>query len=195
MAPLFSTGSHSRSLKRFCSIVLWPLASTTTLARTSARVPASVCDAHADGPVAFEEHLQHAAGLNDLDALLAGVVEHHRVELAADHLPGLRAFVRLVVVEVERRRLLPGRVDELHAVFLDEGAGLHLVEHVQTLEHPIGFGNQRLADVEAREFLALVEANLAPRWARIVETVLPAGPPPTTTTSVSFVSMCFSRLR
>ena len=109
MAPLFSTGSHSRSLKRFCSIVLWPLASTTTFARTSSLRAVLRLDAHADGPVAVEQHFQHAGRLVDLDALLAGVVEHHRVELAADHLPGLRALVRLVVVEVERGRQLAGR--------------------------------------------------------------------------------------
>ena len=49
------------------------------------------------------------------------VVEHHLVELAANDLPGLRALVRLVVPEVERRRLLARRVDELDAVLLDEG--------------------------------------------------------------------------
>ena len=109
MAPLFSTGSHSRSLKRFCSIVLWPLASTTTLARTVLLRAVLVLDADADGPVAVEQHLQHAGRLMDLDAVLAGVVEHHHVELAADDLPGLRALVRLVVVEVERRRQLAAR--------------------------------------------------------------------------------------
>ena len=58
--------------------------------------------AHADGPVAVEQHLQHADPFVHLDAVLAGVVEHHLVELAAQHLPGLRALVRLVVAEVER---------------------------------------------------------------------------------------------
>ena len=77
----------------------------------------------------------------------------------AHHLPGLRAFVRLVVEEIERRRQLAAGIDELHAVLLDEMACLHLVEHVQPLEHPIGLGNQRLADMEARKLLALEQLD------------------------------------
>jgi hypothetical protein len=71
-----------------------------------------------------------------IDAVLAGVLEHHLIELAAHDLPGLRALVRLVVVEVERRRFLAGGVHELHAVLLDEVALLHLLEHVEPLEAP-----------------------------------------------------------
>src|SRR5205085_4029460 len=113
----------------------------------------------ADGPIAVEQHVQHARRLRYLDAVLAGVVEHHRVELAADHLPGLRALVRLVVVEVERGRLLAGGRDELDTKLLDEGAGLHLVEHVKTAEDPVRLGDERLADVEAGEALALEELD------------------------------------
>ena len=36
-------------------------------------MPSSVRDAHADGPLALEEHLQDARPLVDLDAVLAGV--------------------------------------------------------------------------------------------------------------------------
>ena len=68
--------------------------------------------------------------------------------------------MRLVVVEVERRRQFAGGVDELHAVFLDEVAVLHLVEHLEPLEHPVRFGDQRFADVEAREMLALEELDV-----------------------------------
>ena len=92
-------------------------------------------------------------------AVLARVVEHHLVELAADDLPGLRALVRLVVPEVERRRQLAARIDELDAVLLDEVAPLHLRQHVEPLEHPVGLRNQRLADVKARELLALEEPD------------------------------------
>ena len=87
-------------------IDLWPLASTTTLARTSRSAAVLGLDAHADGPVALEQHLQHARAFVDVDAMLAGIVEHQVVELAAAHLPGLRRFVRLVVDEVERLRQL-----------------------------------------------------------------------------------------
>ena len=67
--------------------------------------------------------------------------------------------MRLVVHEIERLGQLAVLIDELHAVFLDEMAGLHLRQHAEPLEHPIGLGNQRLADVKARELLALEELH------------------------------------
>jgi hypothetical protein len=36
--------------------------------------------------------------------VLAGIVEHHLVELAPDHLQGLQALVRLVVVKQKGAR-------------------------------------------------------------------------------------------
>ena len=53
------------------------------------------------------EHGVHAHALVGVDAVLARVLEQHVVELAAHHLPGLRALVRFVVPEVEGRRLAP----------------------------------------------------------------------------------------
>jgi hypothetical protein len=94
-----------------------------------------------------------------VDAVLARVVQHHPVELAADDLPRLRALVRLVVPEVERRREFAARVHELHAVLLDEVASLHLRQHVQPLQHPVGFRNQRFADVKTRKALALEQPD------------------------------------
>ena len=140
----------------------WPLASTTTRARTSLDAAVLALDLHADRAIALEQHVEHAHALVHVDAVLARVVEHHLVELAADDLPGLRALVRLVVPEVERRRQLAVRVDELDAVLLDEVALLHLRQHVQPLEHPVGFRNQRLADVESRKALALEERDRQP---------------------------------
>ena len=135
-----------------------PLASTTTLARTSRSL-----SSHADGPRSPSKMTSmHADAFVRRDAVLARVLEQHLVELAAHDLPGLRALVRLVVPEVERRRLLAARVDELHAELLDEVALLHLLEHAEPLEHPVGLGNQRFADVEAREHLALEELDLQP---------------------------------
>ena len=116
--------------------------------------------------------------------MLAGVVQHQLVELAAAHLPGLAALVRLVVEEVERLAKLAVLVDELHAVLLDEVAPLHLVEHVEPLEHPIRFGDQRFADVEPREVLAFEELHLFPPLAISVAAVEPAGPPPMTMTGL-----------
>ena len=124
--------------------------------------PVLFLDAHADGPIAVEQHLQHAHALVHADALFAGVVQQHLVELAADDLPGLRTLMRLVIDEVERLRELAVLVDELHAVLLDEGAFLHLVEHVQPLEHPVGLRDQRFADVKAREMFALEQLHPMP---------------------------------
>ena len=118
-----------------------------------------VADLHADGAIAFEDHVVHANAFMDVDAVLAGVLEHHLVELAAHDLPRLRTLVRLVVPEVERSRLAPFGVDELHAVLLHEVAGLHLRQHVELLQHPVGLRDQRLADVKARKLLALEQLH------------------------------------
>src|SRR5262249_28280424 len=118
-------------------------------------------NAGADGAGALEQHLQHARRFMDLDALLGRVAQHHQIELAAHDLPGLGALVRLVVPEVEGRRQLALGIDELHAVFLDEMALLHFVQHLEPLEHPIGLGNERLADMEAGKALALAEDDVA----------------------------------
>ncbi len=184
MAPLFSTGSQTRSLQRFCSRPLWPLASTTTFARTSRSRAVLGLDAHADGPVALEQHVEHAHALVRLHAVLAGVVEHHLVELAAHHLPGLRALVRLVVPEVERRRQLAAGVDELHAVLLDEVALLHLVEHVEPLRAPSrsrGSATRRCGSAGSAR--ARTAAPCSPAGRSAWTSSIPAGPPPITTTS------------
>ena len=114
----------------------------------------------ADGAVTLEQHLDHVDAVMRIHAVPARVLQHHVVELAAHHLPGLRAFVRLVVPEVEGRRQLAVGVDELHAVLFDEAALLHLLEHVEPLEDPIRFGDERFANVEARELLALEQRHL-----------------------------------
>jgi hypothetical protein len=92
-------------------------------------------------------------------AVLAGVVEVELVELAAPHLPRLARLVRLVLVEVERLRQLAALVDELHRVLLDEVARLHLLQHPGPLQPVVGVRDHRLADVEAREVLALEQLD------------------------------------
>jgi hypothetical protein len=76
------------------------------LARTSRSAPSSSLHAHAHGAAVLHQHVEHAHALVRVDAVLARVLEHHLVELAAHDLPGLRALVRLVVPEVEGRRQL-----------------------------------------------------------------------------------------
>src|SRR5579883_119674 len=68
--------------------------------------------------------------------------------------------MRFIVVEIEGSRLLALGIDELNTVFLYEGTGLHFVEHLEALEHPVGFRNQRFADVETRKAVALEQLDL-----------------------------------
>ena len=122
----------------------------------------AVLNLHSHGPRPLEQHVEHADLLVGVHAMFAAVVEHHLIELAAHDLPGLRTLVRLVVPEVERRGQLAAGADKLDTVLLDEVAGLHFRQHVEPLEHPVRFGNQRLADVKAREFLALEQRHRQP---------------------------------
>ena len=51
--------------------------------------------------------------------MLAGVVEHQLVKLAAQHLPGARAFVRPMIVEIEWLGKLAVLGDELDRFLAD----------------------------------------------------------------------------
>jgi hypothetical protein len=115
--------------------------------------------ANAYSPAFFEEDFHNPRALVDLDPLLLGVPQHHEIELTSHHLPSLRAFMRLVVEKIERGGYLAAGTDELNAIFLDEMARIHFVEHFEPAEDPIGLRDQRLADVEAREPLALEELD------------------------------------
>ncbi len=112
---------------------------------------------HADGPLPFPQDFEDADPLVHLHAVLAGVVEHHLVEFTAEDLPGLRAFVRLVVVEIKGLRKPAALADELDAVLFYEGAAAHFFEHVEPLEDPICLGDEGFADVKSREVVALEE--------------------------------------
>ena len=68
--------------------------------------------------------------------------------------------MRLVIEEVERLRKLASLVDELNGVLLNEMAPFQLGEHVQPFEYVVGVRDQRLTDMEAREFLAFEELDL-----------------------------------
>ena len=91
--------------------------------------------------------------------MLPGIVEHHLVEFSSRHLPGLRAFVRLVIAEVEGLGELSLLGDELHAVFFDEPAPLKLGKHAEAIEHPEGLGDQRFANVIPGKMLALEQLH------------------------------------
>src|SRR5262249_27318755 len=98
-------------------------------------------DSDADGSIAFKKPIEHARPFMSPNAVLAGVIEHHHVEFTANDLPGLRAVVGFVVPEIKGSRQLAPGIDKLDAVFLDEVAFLHLLQHSQPLEHPVGFRN------------------------------------------------------
>ena len=118
-------------------------------------------DRHTSGSIVIEHYVHHAHAFVRFHAMLARIVQHHLIELAAGHLPGLRALMGFVVPEIKGRRQFAVRVDELHAVLLDEVAVLHFRQHVQALQNPISLGNQRFTDVETRETLALETVKLA----------------------------------
>jgi len=142
-----------------------------------------VGDAHAHGPFPVEDDFAHADAFFSDDAVLAGVLEHHLIEFAAEDLPGLRAFVGVVIGEVEGLGKFAVLADELDGAFFDEWAGLHFVEHVEALEDPVGFGDERFADVKRGKCARSKRRTEWPFWAMRVEAVEPAGPPPITITS------------
>ncbi len=158
----------------FCSSPTLP-AGVDDDASANVALAVSRLNRDADRALAFEQDLEHSRTFVHVHAVLARVVEHHLVEFAAHDLPGLRALVRLVVPEVERRRQLAGRVDELDAVFLDEVAVLHFGQHVQPPQHPIGFGDQRFADVETGEVLAFEQRDVETLVGKQVS--IPSTPP------------------
>src|SRR5262249_46335919 len=63
---------------------------------------------------------------------------------------------------VKRRGHLPAGIDELDAVLLDEAALLHLRQHVEPLQHPVRFGNQRLADMKPWKLFTLEQLHAQP---------------------------------
>ena len=145
--------------------------------------PVLVLNADPRGAIALEEHVDDVHAVKGLDAMFARVVEHHLIELAAHDLPGLRTLVRFVIPEVKRRRELAARVDELHAVLLDEMAPLHLRQHVEPLEHPVCLGMRDSPIWKRGNFSRSKSPTFRPCCARSVDVVDPAGPPPITTTS------------
>jgi hypothetical protein len=101
--------------------------------------------------------------LPDFDALLPRVLEQHGVELAAEHLPGLRALVLDRLKEVERLRDLARDRDELDAVFLRARGLAEPVDDAQAVQREPGVRDERLADVIARKRgLAVHEQHTMP---------------------------------
>ena len=110
--------------------------------------------------VTLEQHIEHHGALDHLDAVVSGVVEHHLVKLAAQHLPRHRALVWVRVAKVEGRRGFAGTTVELDAVFLRKGTFSQPVQHAQPLEGPVGARHERLADLELGRLLPFEKNDL-----------------------------------
>ena len=95
-------------------------------------------------------------------ALLDRVVQHHLVEFATHHLPRLRGRVIEMLEEVERRRNPAVHGRELHAVLLDEAGRAQPVDHPDAFQRKVAIRQQGLADLVAREALALYHEHVAP---------------------------------
>ena len=69
------------------------------------------------------------------DAVFAGVIKHHLVELAAQHLPRLRhRFAVIPIEEIKRLGSMAVGLDEAHAVLLDECRRAQARDHAQAFE-------------------------------------------------------------
>ena len=90
---------------------------------------------------------------------MAAFSEQELIELRPLDVPRAAALARIVLREQKRRRLLAAAADELHADLFDERALLQPFEHAEPLEHPIGFGHQRFADLAARLDVALQQQH------------------------------------
>ena len=113
-----------------------------------------------DDGLAVHDEAGDGRFLADMGALFAGVIEHHLVELGAQHLPGLRDRVLVVAIEkIERLGAATLGLDEAHAVFFHEVRALHFRDHPEALERLEGERDEGFADVVAGEFLALEDEH------------------------------------
>src|SRR5436309_356665 len=111
--------------------------------------------------IGVEGRRLHRRGLVHGDAALLGVLEQDGVELGARHLVGV-VRPRLARQEVERLRAAVFLVVEAGAVLQLEAALLDRRPGAELLEQQHAGGHQRLADVEAREPLALEQRHTQP---------------------------------
>ena len=76
-----------------------------------------------------------------------------------EHLPALTRNLKRIpdfswligLPHVEIERLQGDVLANFPTVLLDEAALLHLRQHVEPLEHPVGLGDERFADVKPRK--------------------------------------------
>ncbi len=118
-------------------------------------------DFHAGDRAVFTDQIADGGLFTHLGALLAGIIEKHLIELAAQHLPGRSGFVFQMLEEVKRQRGAPMRAYKLDTVFPGECRRFHALENSKALERKVTVGKQRLADVIARKLLLLEQHHAA----------------------------------
>ena len=111
------------------------------------------------GAVAREMHLVHGRAKLHVRPFLPGIVQHHPVELASQHLPRDRTLVGIVFMKIERRRSPARTTEKLYAVFPHKRAVPQLIQHAQPLERPVGSGHQRLADLKPGKLRSLEQQH------------------------------------
>ena len=110
--------------------------------------------AHRLDPAHLAVIAQQSNGLGrlaDLSPFLAGVVQQHLVELAAEHLPRHGRLVVHVLEEVKGGRDLALRAGKLHGILPRKGRSVHAFNHTDPLQGEVAERQQRLADVVAGE--------------------------------------------
>ena len=110
--------------------------------------------------ISFEQYFANMYAFFRFHPVFARVGQHHHVELAAHHLPGLGTFVRFVIREIKRCGKFAIRANKLNAMFFHKVALAQLVQHAQLLQNPIRFGNQRFTNVEAWKPFPFKQSNI-----------------------------------
>ena len=89
--------------------------------------------------ITFHQQPVHRRLLANLRAFFARIVEHHLVELRAQHLPCLRDGFAVVAVEkIERLRAPPVGLHKAHAVFFHKVRRPHLWDHPDAFQRAEG---------------------------------------------------------
>ncbi len=115
-------------------------------------------EADAGDPAVLLDRLLDGGVLDDVDTELAGPVQDHRVHVGAAGVERVRVGAALDEREVPRHLLVAP--DQRPAVLALEAPGVHPLDDAQLLHRAHEGGDQRLADVVAREAL-LVEDHHA----------------------------------
>ena len=119
-----------------------------------------VAHAHAGGALAVEAHGEHLDAFADLGALRRGVLQQQVVELGAAHLERLRRRLAAEGAgEADVVAAAVGLEGEVRTPLALEAGGGELVPDAEAAQQRLAARQQRLADVETGEALAVVDAH------------------------------------